>query len=131
MNERLHLYSEGSKILNAVAMACLLAIVYRKRKWYFGEHAVTALYFLSFVFLLTILKWPFWLALGAPVQGISLVFFMIALPYLWVTLRKLHGEGPWKTAAKSVLVYGGTQLTLIVTPILSIGLAVLHTMLVR
>jgi uncharacterized protein DUF3667 len=136
MNERAHLYYEGSKIVNALVMACLLAIVYRKRKWYFGEHTVTSLYFLSFAFLLSIMKWPFWLALGSPVQGIavrgiSLVFFMIALPYLWVTLRKLHGEGPWKTAAKSALVYGGTQLTLIVTPLLSIALAVLHTMLLR
>ena len=136
MNERLHFYFEGSKILNALVMACLLAIFYRKRKWYFGEHAVTSFYFLSFTLLLSIVKWPFWIALGAPIQGVtvyalSLAFLLIALPYLWVTLRQLHGEGPWKTAAKSVLVYGGTQLTLIVTPILSIGLAVLHTMLVR
>jgi hypothetical protein len=122
--------------VNALLMACLLAIVYRKRKWYFGEHAVASLYFLSFALLLSILKWPFWIALGKPVQGVavlslSLVFFLIALPYLWVTLRKLHGEGPWKTAAKSVLVYGGTQITFFVTPFLSIVLALLHTALVR
>jgi hypothetical protein len=134
MNERLHLYNEGSKILNALVMACLLALVYRKRKWYFGEHAVASLYFLSFALLLSILKWPFWIALGARVQGaavlsLSLVFFMIALPYLWVTLRKLHGEGRWKTAAKSMLVYGGTQLTFFVSVALSIALAFLHTAL--
>lgn len=136
LNERLHFYYEGSKILNALVMACLLAIFYRKRKWYFGEHAVTSFYFLSFTLLLAIVKWPFWLALGAPIQGataytLSLVFLAIALPYLWVTLRKLHGEGPWKTAAKSVLVYGGTQLTIIVTTILSFLLAVVHTALVH
>jgi hypothetical protein len=136
LNEHLHFYYEGSKILNALVMACLLAIFYRKRKWYFGEHAVTSFYFLSFTLLLAMVKWPFWLALGAPIQGatayaLSLVFLLIALPYLWVTLRQLHGEGPWKTAAKSVLVYGGTQLTIIVTTILSFGLAILHTVLVR
>jgi hypothetical protein len=111
-------------------------VFYRSRKWYFGEHAVTALYFLSFTSLLSIVRWPFWLALGSPVQGarpyeVTLVFFMIALPYLWATLRKLHGEGLWKTATKSALVYGGTQLTIIVTTILSFGLAILHTWLVR
>lgn len=136
LRERLHFYYEGSKILNALVMACLLAAFYRSRHWYFGEHAVTALYFLSFTSLLSIVRWPFWLALGSPIQGgraygFSLVFFMITLPYLWATLRKLHGEGPWKTAAKSVLVYGGTQLAIIVTTILSFGLAILHTVLVR
>ncbi|HEY2168109.1 MAG TPA: DUF3667 domain-containing protein [Candidatus Angelobacter sp.] len=134
LNERLHFYYEGSKILNALVMACLLAIFYRKRKWYFGEHAVTSFYFLSFTLLLAIVKWPFWLALGAPLQSataytLSFIFFAIALPYLWATLRQLHGEGPWKTAAKSVLVYGGTQLTIIVTTILSFALAILHTVL--
>ena len=136
LNERLHFYYEGSKILNALVMASLLAIFYRKRKWYFGEHAVTSFYFLSFTLLLSIVKWPFWLALGAPLQGataytLSLIFLAIALPYLWVTLRHLHGEGPWKTAAKSVLVYGGTQLTIIVTTVLSFLLTIVHTALVH
>ena len=136
MNERLHSYYEASKILNALVMACLLAIFYRKRKWYFGEHAVTSVYFLSFTLLLSIVKWPFWVALGAPVQGVtaymlSLIFVLIALPYLWVTLKQLHGEGPWKTAAKSIVVYGGTQLTIIVTGALSFLLALVHTALVH
>ena len=136
LNEHLHFYYEGSKILNALAMACLLAIFYRKRKWYFGEHAVTSFYFLSFTLLLAIVKWPFWLVLGAPIQGatayaLSIIFLAIAFPYLWVTLRRLHGEGPWKTAAKSMLVYSGTQLTLIVTMILSFLLALAHTALVH
>ena len=136
LKERLHFYYEGSKILNALAMSCLLAAFYRNRKWYFGEHAVTALYFLSFTSLLSIVRWPFWLALGSPVQGatayaVSLIFLLIALPYLWVTLRQLHGEGPWKTAAKSALVYGGTQLTIIVTTTLSFLLALVHTALVH
>jgi hypothetical protein len=136
LNERFHPYYEASQIFDALAMACLLAIFYRRQKWYFGEHAVTSFYFLSFTLLLSIVKWPFWIALGAPIQGarshtLSLIFLMIALPYLWVTLRKLHGEGPWKTAAKSALVYGGTQLTIVVTTLISFGLAVLHTLLVR
>jgi hypothetical protein len=136
MNERLHSYYEASKIFNALVMASLLAVFYRKQKWYFGEHAVTSFYFLSFTLLLSIVKWPFWIALGAPVQGatvytLSLIFLLVALPYLWVTLRQLHGEGPWKTAAKSVLVYGGTQLTIIVTTILSFALAIAHTVLVH
>lgn len=133
---RLHFYHEWSNIVNALAMAWLLAVVYRKQKWYFGEHAVTALYFLSFTSLLTVVRWPFWIAAGTPMQGarahiFSLIFLMIAVPYLWVTLRQLHGEGRWKTAAKSVLVYGGTQLTFVVTFMLSFFLAMLHTALVH
>lgn len=136
LNERLHFYYEGSKILNALVMAWLLAGLYHKQKWYFGEHAVTAFYFLSFTSLLSIVKWPFWLAAGAPVKGrsayfLSLIFFLVAMPYLWVMLRKLHGEGPWKTAAKAVVAYGGTQFTIVVTGSLSFVLAVLHTLLVR
>ena len=136
LNERVRFYLEWSQILNALGMACLLAIVYRKQKWYFGEHAVTSFYFLSFTSLLSMVKWPFWFALGAPIQGVtastlSLLFFAIAFPCLWITLRRLHREGPWKTAAKSVLVYGGTQLTIIVTGILGFVLAVVHTALVH
>lgn len=136
LNEHLHFYYEGSKILNALVMACLLAIFYRKRKWYFGEHAVTSFYFLSFTLLLAIVKWPFWLALGAPIQSttayvLSIISLAVAIPYLWVTLRQLHGEGPWKTAVKTVLVYGGTQLTIIITTSLSVLLAVVHTALVH
>lgn len=136
LNERVRFYFEWSQILNALGMACLLAIVYRKQKWYFGEHAITSFYYLSFTSLLSIVKWPFWLALGAPIQGgnariLSLLFLAISLPYLWITLRQLHGEGPWKTAAKSVLVYGGTQLTIIVTGVLGYALAIAHTALVH
>jgi predicted RNA-binding Zn-ribbon protein involved in translation (DUF1610 family) len=136
MNERLHFYYEGSKILNALAMTWLLAAFYRKRKWYFGEHAVTALYFLSFTSLLTMVKWPFWLALGAPVRGpgadiLSVIFLMVALPYLWIALRQLHGESKKKTAVKAVFIYGGTQVTIILTTVISVVLAMLHTLLLH
>ncbi|HEX4602936.1 MAG TPA: DUF3667 domain-containing protein [Candidatus Angelobacter sp.] len=134
LNERLHFYYEGSKILNALAMAWLLAVFYRKQNWYFGEHAVTALYFLSFTALLSMVRWPFWLALGAPIQGarstiLLLVFLAVVLPYLWVTLRQLYGEDKWKTAVKSVLVYGGTQLAIVITTVISVALALVHTLL--
>lgn len=136
MNERLHFYYEGSKILNALVMTWLLAFFYRKKKWYFGEHAVTALYFLSFTSLLTMVKWPFWLALGAPVKGstadiLSVIFLMIALPYLWITLRQLHGESKGKTTVKSIFIYGGTQVTIILTTVISVVLAMLHTFLLH
>jgi hypothetical protein len=136
LNERLHFYYEGSKILNALAMAWLLAVFYRKRKWYFGEHAVTALYFLTFTSLLTMVKWPFWLALGAPTRGtwadiLSVIFLMIALPYLWITLRQLHGESKKKTAVKAVFIYGGTQVTIILTTVISVVLAMLLTLLLH
>ncbi|MBZ5503878.1 MAG: DUF3667 domain-containing protein [Acidobacteriia bacterium] len=136
LNERLHFYYEGSKILNALAMTCLLAVFYRRQKWYFGEHAVTALYFLSFTSLLTMVKWPLWLALGAPVQGpkaytLSVIFLMVALPYLWIMLRQLHGESKKKTAVKSVFIYGGTQVTIVLTTVISVVLAMLHTLLLH
>ncbi|HZD92811.1 MAG TPA: DUF3667 domain-containing protein, partial [Candidatus Sulfotelmatobacter sp.] len=134
MKERLHIYYEVSQIFNVLMMAGLLAAVYSRRKWYFGEHAVTALYFLSFTFLLSMVKWPLWVAAGAPIQGarsylLALVFLVIAVPYLWLILRRLHGEGPWKTALKSVVVYGGTQFMIILGTTLSFIFAVVHTIL--
>jgi len=132
VNERIVFYYERGEIINVLAMTCLLAVLYRKQKWYFAEHAVTALYFLSFTFLLSIAKWPLWMAAGAPIHGIranllSLLFLAVALPYLWVTLRKLHGEGKWKTTIKTLLAYGGTQLAIIVTTTISVLLAFLQT----
>jgi len=132
VNERIVFYYERGEIINVLAMTCLLAVLYRKQKWYFAEHAVTALYFLSFTFLLSIAKWPLWMAAGAPIHGIranllSLLFLAVALPYLWVTLRKLHGEGKWKTTIKTLVAYGGTQLAIIVTTTISVLLAFLQT----
>ncbi|MBZ5493634.1 MAG: DUF3667 domain-containing protein [Acidobacteriia bacterium] len=132
VNERIVFYYERAELINVLAMTCLLAVLYRKQKWYFAEHAVTALYFLSFTFLLTIVKWPFWMAAGAPIRGfwenlLTLLFLAISLPYLWVTLRKLHGEGKRKTTVKTLVAYGGTQLAIIVTTTISVVLALLQT----
>jgi len=132
VNERIVFYYERGEIINVLAMTCLLALLYRKQKWYFAEHAVTALYFLSFTFLLSIAKWPLWMAAGAPIHGIranllSLLFLAVALPYLWVTLRKLHGEGKWKTTVKTLVAYGGTQFAIFVTTTISVLLAFLQT----
>jgi len=132
VNERIVFYTERAEIINVLAMTCLLALLYRKQKWYFAEHAVTALYFLSFTFLLTIAKWPLWMAAGAPIRGVwanllSLLFLAIALPYLWVTLRKLHGESKWKTTVKTLVAYGGTQFAIFVTASISVLLAFLQT----
>ena len=67
LKERLHFYYEGSKILNALVMTCLL------EPFTVAESGISASVphrslFLIITSLLSIVRWPFWLALGSPVR---------------------------------------------------------------
>jgi cytochrome c oxidase subunit IV len=133
LSERWQFYLHLLQPLNVVVMAAVLALVYRRQKRYFAEHLITALYFLSFTALLDIIKWPVFAVSGWQMQGWhariqSLAFLMIALPYLWLSLCRVYKEAKGTTAWKTVITYGGTQLTIIVTTGLSLVLALVHVL---
>src|SRR5258708_25158343 len=98
LNERWHLYMEFARVLNAFIMAGILAVVYRKRKWYFAEHAVVALYFLSFASLLDVALWPVHVATGGLASHVKkIVSLLVVVPYMWIMLRRVYQDRVWKT----------------------------------
>jgi hypothetical protein len=132
LNERWHFYLHCLEIVNPLIMAAILALLYRKQRRFFAEHTITALYFLSFTCVLEIIKWPFFVLLIRELQGPkakieSVIFFLIAFSYLWVTLRRVYEEPVGKTTIKSLVSYGVTQAGLILTTSVSFVIALIQT----
>jgi hypothetical protein len=129
-HERCHLYLELARVLNAFIMAGVLAAIYFRRQWYFAEHAVVALYFLSFASLLDVALWPVHIAsggLGSRVKGI--VFLLLTVPYMWMMLRRVYKDTAWQTTFKALVLYLATQIGMVLTMVMSLILATAHTLM--
>jgi hypothetical protein len=57
----------------------------------------------------------------------SIIFFVIAFSYLWVTLRRVYEEPVGRTTIKSLVTYGVTQAGLVVTTTVSFLIALIQT----
>ena len=132
LNERWHFYMSASEVVDALVMAALLLLVYWRKKRYFAEHMITALYFLSFSFLLGAMDWVVWNALGGRVDGPGsaakgVVVALILMAYLGLSLRRVYGEGAWLTVLKTLIVFSGVQIAIGIGNALSLILAFVHT----
>lgn len=119
IQEKIHRVASAAQLVNVGAMACILAVMYRRR--YFVEHLVFSLHFLSFTYLATVLLWPLsstlgvktvasWILLGV----VTVVFF----GYLFIALQRVYRSGgKVETFFKTLLAYAVTQLFLILIPI--------------
>lgn len=92
--------------------ALLLRLLYRKTGRFYAEHFLFALHFHAFAFLA--------LALGAAVTAVLgvarfPVMQAVVMAYLFLALRRLHGEGRLRTAFKTAVLYGGYGLILLLT----------------
>jgi hypothetical protein len=120
---------ELARILNAFIMAAVLALIYYRRNWYFAEHAVVALYYLSFASLLDAVLWPLHIAtggLGSRVRGI--VTLLLAVPYLWMMLRRVYKDPVCKTTLKTLFLYVTIIIATVLTTVMSLALATIHTL---
>jgi hypothetical protein len=92
--------------------ALLLRLLYRKTGRFYAEHFLFTLHFHAFAFLA--------LALGAVVTAVLDVGRLplvqpLVMGYLFLALRRVHGEGRLRTAFKTVVLYGGYGLLLLST----------------
>jgi Protein of unknown function (DUF3667) len=126
VNERWSVYMEFVRIPEAFIMVGLLAAVYHRRQWYLAEHAVVALYFLSFACLLDLVLWPLHIATGGGLasNAKSIVFFLVAVPYMWMMLRRVYKDPPGKTTFKTLVVYVTTQIGMQLIVLISLIFAV-------
>src|SRR5882724_846897 len=129
-NEHWHFYMELARILDAFIVSGILAVLYRRRKWYFAEHAVVALYFLSFTSLLNVALWPVHVATGGLAsRAKNVVFLLLTVPYMWMMLRRVYQDRAGTTTLKTLLLFVATQISAVLTTAMSLILATIHTLI--
>jgi hypothetical protein len=128
VQDTLHRASTAAQILNALAMAIVLAMFFRKR--YFAEHLVFSLHFLSVTFFGGLV-----FALLQPPRGRGLIFFLLPtvvfVTYLFLAMRRVYGQGRVATFFKAVAAYAVTQLLIGLTFILVLVAAVVRASMVK
>lgn len=80
--------------------AGLLALVYRRNRRRFIEHLVLSLHLHAFVFLV------FTLMMLIPWDVFGLVAMLGMTVYVFMALKRVYGQGWWKTGVKFVLLVG-------------------------
>ncbi len=126
-NELWHFYMEFARVLDAFIVAGILAALYFRRKWYLAEHAVVALYYLSFVALLEVALWPVYIAAGGLGSHDKRdVLILISLPYMWFMLRRVYKNSAGKTTLKTLLLYLATYIGTGLTTAVSVVLTAIH-----
>jgi hypothetical protein len=127
VQDTMHRASNAAQILNALAMAIVLTLFFRKR--YFVEHLVFSMHFLSITFFGTVLLLPLQSRLsGRMFALLATVVFMV---YLFLSMRRVYGQGRVATFFKAVAAYAVTQLLVGLTFILVLVTAVVRAALAK
>jgi hypothetical protein len=128
VQDTLHRASTAAQIFNALAMAVVLAMLFRKR--YFVEHLVFSLHYLSFTFfgalLLSPLQPPRLSSLNSFI-AVTLVF----VTYLFISMRRVYKQGRVATFFKAIAASIVTQLVIWTTFITVLVVAVIRAAMVK
>ncbi|HKR95034.1 MAG TPA: DUF3667 domain-containing protein [Candidatus Angelobacter sp.] len=120
IQETIHRVASAAQLVNVGAMACILAVLYRRR--YFVEHLVFSLHFLSFTYLATVSLWPLASNLGVKTAASWILFgveTVVFFSYLFTALQRVYRSGGRvETFFKTLLAYAVTQLFIVLIPIL-------------
>lgn len=125
-----HKLTTSAQLANALAMAVVLALFYRRR--YFTEHLVFACHFLAFNFLGLLLLSPLVSAAGhlkIRALWVTLVQSGVFISYLFFALRRVYAQGVGITVVKAIGAYTVTQLLMFVTLVITLVIAVVSLML--
>jgi Protein of unknown function (DUF3667) len=127
VQDTMHRASNAAQILNALAMAIVLTLFFRKR--YFVEHLVFSMHFLSITFFGTVLLLP----LQSRLSGRMFVVLatVVYMAYLFLSMRRVYGQGRVATFFKAVAAYAVTQLLVGLTFILVLVAAVVRAVLAK
>jgi Protein of unknown function (DUF3667) len=132
VNSRWQSYTSVSQVIYPLFVALALKLLLLRRRLYFAQHLIFALHFLAFLFLSTLVLWPFYVLFGAqigdigsgsvPLKSVALVWRAV---YLVLALRRAYAE-QWLLAiikgAVVLLIYGATW-ALFVTAALALAIA--------
>jgi hypothetical protein len=100
--------------MNVLAMALVLAVFFHRR--YFVEHLVFSLHFLSFTYLASLLAAPLNVPPGV-MNARNIIHFacvtLIFAGYLFVSMRRIYGQGRVATFSKTAVAYAITQVVIV------------------
>lgn len=112
-NEQNHTLSKSMLLLIAPFIACLTAVLYRRKKMYFGEHLVTGIHFLALMLVQNmvvgiLLKGSLFYSLFGPFPYIGLIMELVepamwTILLSWLTFKTVFKEGMGITALKAFL----------------------------
>ena len=110
-NARLQTIYTLTPILGVLSATLVLRMLFGRRYPWLGPHVVFALYYVAFMFgvLLLIHGLNDWLQ-GANLNLLLGLQFAVAVPYLFVALRRVYGEPPGRTLWKTVTLLALTFL---------------------
>lgn len=128
IQETMHRASTAAQIVNALAMAAALALLFHKR--YFVEHLVFSLHFLSFTYLVSVLLLPLNLIpsdMSMRSIAVSIGVTLAFMAYLFASMRKVYGQGAVTIFFKMVITYAITQAMIVVTVTTAMVLAIIRS----
>jgi len=128
VQDTMHRAATAAQILNALAMAMVLAMFFRNR--YFVEHLVFSLHFMSLTFFGSLV---FALLLPSRLRGLFVFLLpsVVFLTYLFFAMRRVYGQGRIATFFKAVAAYTVTQLFIGLTFILVLVAAVVRASMIK
>ncbi|MBZ5525288.1 MAG: DUF3667 domain-containing protein [Acidobacteriia bacterium] len=127
IQDTVHKAATAAQLANVLAMALLLALLFRGR--YFVEHLVFSLHFLSLIYLATVLISPLYaiVARGTwPFIALSVTPKIVFCVYLVIGLRRVYLESMTASVVKAIVAYAITQVAIILTQVIVMAVAVVR-----
>jgi len=114
LEERWHHYVSLLEIANVLFFALLLKLVYWRSRRYLVEHFIFSLHLFSFFVLLSILRWPLILLVGADLSAARYLVLgasaLVMLCYIFLAIRRVYGESQGATLVESAVLSVGLYL---------------------
>jgi hypothetical protein len=102
-------------MLTILSTALILKLLYIRHGRYLTEHLVFGTHYMSFAYMVSLLLWPVYLAIGmrqSIVNGLlAMLTFAVSSFYIYLALRRVYGQGGSKTLLKSIVLWAGTFAT--------------------
>lgn len=125
-------FSPWLRLLDPLAIAGLLAVLYRGRRRSYAEHFVFALHVLAFNAALTVVTMSLHAAVDwkRPLDAaVTPLHWLVIGTYFFVASRVVHSEPRGRTAVKSLAFVAGAQLAMMMVPMLVATVAVVQALL--
>jgi hypothetical protein len=117
IDERWHKNYTLLQLVNIAGLALVLKVLYYRR--YLAEHLVFSAHYLAFSYIISLaIDWPIFVVAGLK-PGLThqltiAITVCVSLVYLFLAQRRFYGESPASTAFKTVLLWGGRVVIMIV-----------------
>ena len=133
ITEKWQVYTSAIQITNVLFFAVLLQSAYLFTKRLFVAHLIFSCHFVAFLFLLGVLLWPVYLAVGVKFSTANLVanltYLGVSAVYLFIALRAVYRQSLAWTMVKAAALCFGSWLILSLLTIVTLGFAFLHVFL--